>query len=59
MFNKLKYVDDGGYFAHLSIHYHLAYIALVGPGMVTGSRRLSFLANRLAVGRFGTIYLLV
>ena len=36
MVNKLNFVDDGAYFAHLSTDYHLAYIARVGPGRMTG-----------------------
>ena len=59
LFSKLKYVDDGGYFAHLSIDCHLNYLARVGPGMVTDPLRLRFLASKLVVDHFGIIYLLV
>ena len=38
--------NNGGYFAHLSIDYLLAYIASVGPVMVTGHGRLSFFESR-------------
>ena len=42
--DKLNFVDPGAYFAHLFIDCHLAYIARVRPGMMTGSGLSSFLS---------------
>ena len=53
-----KFVDDGEYYGHLSINSHLLYIAHVGPGMLTGHGRASFLGRRLVDGHFGLFYLL-
>ena len=39
---KWKYVDDGAYFENLSIDYHLASIASIGPGVAADSEHASF-----------------
>ena len=51
-----EYIDDGTYFEHLFIDFHLANIAHIGPGMADGRGHVSFFFRReLAVSHFDII----